>query len=1008
MSFREAANLESCSIIHYFEKAVKTNVKEIAVTDQNGSYTYEGLDQASSDIAYYIKNHLAKENQIVGILMDRTKESISAMLGILKAGHTYMVMDKKYPMERIKFMVSDANVKLVLCDEPEMIHHGEIEHLVYLNDILENSGCGIPMNPYIHDVHHGAYIIYTSGSTGKPKGLEVSHFNLLGLYKHWTNGNFELQGRSRLRTAVISPFVFDMSVLMIFFSLFKGYHLYIFSDEQKQTGKDIVDFLSENQIDFMDATPNYVRLIDNYLTLHLGSRLTVKRMFCIGDVLSYKLAKNIINNSEYPNFKLYNTYGPAECTIFVTYFILDRSNIEKYSKVFIGKATKNSFLRIVDDYSNECLPGQVGELVILGDSVGNGYIGKCEIKSNPFQVTNGIKSYRTGDLVRLDESGNYEFIGRKDRQHKVNGYRIELEEIEYSIECIEGISEVKVLVEKDKFGFSRISAFYTGEREYKADEIRNKIKKLLPYYMIPQEILYCSEFPTTHNGKVDYAELRSLACDLEGESPNDVSAYASSMLCQLLDCKIDDLNRSFFEMGGNSITLLAFISGINDKFDLNVDISKVYQSKNLNNLLNYLGNLQADQGSCNHSFHRSCKELIPVIEPQKKLIIEEHKLMKSAPKELDIHRFSLLYQLIFRKSINVSRMKNAINLVMLKNEIFYVRFLKKGNRYFMKLDDEYHRIEIKTKRKQEHILSNLSMFSLDRKEMIEFIWDDDTSCLYLHIKHILLDYISVQYFIDDILKAYYHTGELPERKGFFSYLSMRKDMNAETGIEYWKEKMKNKPARTCILADSYGENHFDVITTNCTTEIYECLKDAAAKHATSIFVVLLSAFLKVVSEYSRQETLLIGCYFPGRNYRYDNGILGMFTNVLPLIINMTNGKDGMLLNKVEQEILDIMENQDVSLSKLYQLMPLSDISDGELFDICFNYQNDWIARNEILDQAVHIQTMNIDPDITNRDFYFGVIEENGGMRWEIKFNRGKYSDRFIHRFIHDLNKKIVR
>lgn len=285
--------------------------------------------------------------------------------------------------------------------------------------------------------------------------------------------------------------------------------------------------------------------------------------------------------------------------------------------------------------------------------------------------------------------------------------------------------------------------------------------------MIPQEILYCSEFPTTHNGKVDYAELRSLACDLEGESPNDVSAYASSMLCQLLDCKIDDLNRSFFEMGGNSITLLAFISGINDKFDLNVDISKVYQSKNLNNLLNYLGNLQADQGSCNHSFHRSCKELIPVIEPQKKLIIEEHKLMKSAPKELDIHRFSLLYQLIFRKSINVSRMKNAINLVMLKNEIFYVRFLKKGNRYFMKLDDEYHRIEIKTKRKQEHILSNLSMFSLDRKEMIEFIWDDDTSCLYLHIKHILLDYISVQYFIDDILKAYYHTGELPERKGFF-------------------------------------------------------------------------------------------------------------------------------------------------------------------------------------------------------------------------------------------------
>jgi len=988
-----------------FRESVQKYGKLPAVTDVKGFYTYELLDQLSDNVAFCIISKGIQHDSTVAILMERSRQSIAVILGVLKAGCRYMFMDKQYPKQRIEFMLQDAEARLIIHDGGIECPEGYSGILVVDSEALakreQNEGIEIPVNLQ-QTGEKGAYIIYTSGSTGLPKGLMINHNNFMSLYDAWGKDHFQPDNREGFHIAVIAPFVFDMCVLMIFTSLFMGYNLHIIPDDVKHSGKGIITFLNDYRIGLMDVTPNYLRLMDNYLTLNPQESLNIRRIFSIGDVLSPNLAKSIIRHAVHKDFELYNTYGPAECTVLMTWHIIDRDHMEELELVPIGRLTDNASAAVVDEDMNEQTPGQIGELVIFGDCVGMGYISKREINPNPFGVAvsgRHGKSYRTGDLVKLNHAGEYEFIGRVDRQCKINGYRVEVEEIEHAIEKISGVDEARVVVRKDADGFSRLYAFYTGGKQLQNRDIRSDLKECLPHYMVPQNVLFCENFPITHNGKIDYETLIQKSNSRNSIQENEIGKYAIKTAAHFLGKRSLDTSQSFFGLGGDSITLLALVSSITSDFHVDVDISRLYLCSSLEQMADYLRGLKFQSVSGEPKEKMEFRKELPMIEPQKKLYHLERKALRSKNPGA-MKTFSLLYKIVFSEPIDSERLERAVNHVMDANEIFYVSLENVRKRSICKMHGELAKISIKQGKAESEALDEICYFPPGGRQFIEMVQYGE-NVVYLNVKHLFLDFISVQYFLDDVMILYRGDGEPSKRLGFMSYLN-RNNFEEERNMTYWKQKLDQSAKRTRLLSEQTGRTGYHILRIRCEQEVYRSLKARAVQKSTSQFIILLSDFLQSVSAFSGENCMRIGCYCPGRNYRYDNGVLGMFTNVLPLICDVPSHHG---VERVKKEFLEMIQHQNISQSRLYQMVSLDEIADGELFDICFNYQNDWICMDHINSGIERIETINLNPDVTGRNFYFGVIEENGEMIWEIRYNQALYSETLIRSFIQHLKEE---
>ncbi len=993
-------NRQAKSIPDYFRRAALQYGEQTALTDENGALSYQELEQKSDRAAAFLVNRRVEEGSVVAILMERSKESIVMMLGILKAGCTYMYIDKKYPGERIAYMVEDSEAVLVVSDAACSGEEGWQDKVVEYDAVL-NHGWD-EYQPKEVDGSKGAYLIYTSGSTGKPKGLMISHANFISLYEAWGREHFSIEGQGCLNTAVVAPFVFDMCVLMIYTSLFCGHNLHIISEQSKQSGQGIIRFLNRYHIDIMDVTPNYLRLMDNYLHLY-KEEFAVKRIFCIGDVLNLQLAKKIIRHACYPGFQLYNTYGPAECTVLMTFFVMDKHNIDTLTEVPIGKATENADFKVVDEGLKEVDADEVGELIILGKCVGMGYVSKHVRQPGPFGVLQE-KSYKTGDLVRVDKNKMLYFIGRVDRQCKINGYRVELEEIEKELEKLEGIREARVLVKKEEDNFSSLYAFYTGE---KREALKQYLKERLPHYMVPQEIWHCEAFPITQNGKIDYHLLMKQAEGFKVHGEEEIGAFMLRTIESLLGKRGCDEELSFFEAGGDSITLLALISEFSRSFSVNIDISRMYNCRSIGEMAEYVRTLPCAEGrreaAENIGHGGEAASMLPMIEPQKKLYHLEKRALKGDLSKKESMGFSLLFKLVFAEDIATKRLEKCIHEVVRRNEIFYMKLQGMRSRVFCSKKEEAECITVRRGEDEHAVLEELSYLSLDSGSILEVIQYGERTA-YLQVKHVFLDFISVQYFMDDVMKLYAGQEGARDRIGFFQYLS-RNSFEEESVLEYWQKQLSLCPTRTSFPVRERKPDDFRILRWKCEGSIYQGLKETAKKRATSVFLVLLYYFVKNITKYCASDYLRIGCYCPGRNYQYDNGVMGMFTNVLPLVCESSGGEK--LFDTVKQAVLAMLQHQNVSQSRLYQCMPLEEISDGELFDICFNYQNDWLCMEDKNGVLERIETMNMQPDVTGRSFYFGVIEENGELLWEISYNQGCYEREFVEEFVAGMQEDIV-
>lgn len=1005
------------TLIDLFKNAVTLYGNDIALRDINGSLTYLELDRKSDCIAMNILRNNLVMPEVIAINMKRSKEYIVTMLGILKAGAAYMPLDEIYPEERIRYMMENSNTTMVIVDSKEKIYtDNAIKYYPYSEiSYIRNEEEKVNISSKLSS-QSNAYVMYTSGSTGKPKGIIITHQNLVSLFYACQKDILDIHNQVRLNFAVIAPFVFDISQAMVYLSLFHGNVLHVTPNECKKHGQALIEYYNKYNIHISDVTPSHLRLIADYLESEPLNYLCVKHLITIGETLPLNLAKRIVKLALDKDFILTNTYGPTECTILVTKYKINKRIIEDLQNVHIGTPIGNSKIYILDDKKEICPIGVEGEIYISGDCVGKGYINNDKLTKQIFtcDIFDGSKTmYASGDIGKWTIDGDIEYIGRKDKQIKINGHRVELEEIQYRIEMYPGVKEAKVLVDKSN-SLERIVAYFIVIKPIEIDQLLKYIKKHLPYYMIPSHITQIETFPYNNNGKIDERKLltyntKSTYSYLDQNYSHN-QRQILKICANILGKSYITLNDNFFELGGSSIDLLMFSIEVNKYFKVKVFIHKLYAAKNIGEFVTYIEELK-DKSINKVSVAIKSQDktkYINVLQGQKIILDKESKLVKKGIKHTQYEGITLIYIVKVNKYINYDRLKSAVKLVIDKHGILRTTFTKEKNKYYMKEHthsiDYIRRIDITESCPTEDYKNYLNTLEMNHLPLFEVILLEkkEQQKILINVHHAIIDFISISILLKEIFRAY-EEGCLEEiDTSYFDYIqrcNMKKNINNN---EFWKNAIENRDGITCIPADIEGEDYFCYEFINIPVEIQKYIELLSRTYNVSEYNILLGIFGLLVSIYTKRKDIIIGTYIPGRDYDTHSETIGMFTVAVPIRMYIDyDNTFNKCIDNLKSYLIKVFENQDITLSEIYKNMSFEEVLKGELFTILFNYESMLKNHPCYKEYRVDVNTINYNPDITDKDIYFGIVEETDNLRIELKYNKKNHSKEKMNKFIKD-------
>ncbi|MCU1268252.1 MAG: hypothetical protein JWM21_4570 [Acidobacteria bacterium] len=503
-------NMYEYNLAIRFERIAEEYPLEIALwLDQQTRISYGELNKLANRLARLLREKGVRAEDVVCISGHKTIFTFAFMIACLKSGAVYSVLDPDSPTERLRRILSTCAPRLVvgeqeflgsvqtlgfevLSKDPELIEAMTSE---FADGNLAASQRITGSNP--------AYIMFTSGSTGFPKGAVMTHANVLNLID-WARQTFEITPKDVLTN--VNPLYFDNSVFDLYAALFNGARLVPFTKNETRDPKILVEKIDEAECTLWFSVPSLLIFLQTMRATD-GKRLRSIRRFIFGGE-GYPKAKLKGLYDAYPGARLFNVYGPTECTCICSSQQLMPEDFDDLRGLpRLGRIAKNFGFLILDDKEQQVAAGETGELCLCGPNVGRGYYNDPERTALSFVQHPDNKHfaeviYKTGDLVRLDARGDLHIQGRKDNQIKHMGYRIELEEIEAALNRLDYISEAAVL-HTNISGLSRIVAVVAMNEDLDAERIRIDLKQIIPDYMVPT-VFHCEEvLPKNPSGKVD-------------------------------------------------------------------------------------------------------------------------------------------------------------------------------------------------------------------------------------------------------------------------------------------------------------------------------------------------------------------------------------------------------------------------------------------------------------------------------------------------------------------------
>ncbi len=576
-----------------FEERVRETPDAVALVWRDEKATYRQLNQKANRLAHYLQELGVKPDILVGICLERSLETIVAILAILKAGGAYLPLDSTYPPERLAVMLADAQVPILIsqvsllenipCQKNTVICLDRDWQIIESMD-AENLPCQTNSDGL-------AYVMYTSGSTGIPKGVCIPHRGVVRLVKNTNYANFSADDVF----LQLAPVTFDAATLEIWGALLHGAKLVIYPDN-KPSLPELGQIIRQQEITTLWLTAGLFHLMVDEC---LGDLKPLRQLLAGGDVLSVPHVRKVLANLE--NCQLINGYGPTENTTFSCCYPVAKTD-GLVNSIPIGRPIANTQVYILDRLLQPVPIGVWGELYVGGDGLAKGYLNRDDLTNEKF-INNPFgagRLYRTGDLVRYLVDGKIEFLGRTDNQVKLRGFRIELGEIEAALSQHPQIKEVAVIVREDIKDDKRLVAYIVPVEIYPCSmeilEVRNFLQQKLPNYMIPNAFVILDKLPLTSNSKVDRRALPipDISRQDTGTSfvtpRDDLELQLVQIWEEVLGVKPIGIYDNFFEIGGSSLLSLQLLARLDRDltFSAKITLKALFQISTIAKLVDVL------------------------------------------------------------------------------------------------------------------------------------------------------------------------------------------------------------------------------------------------------------------------------------------------------------------------------------------------------------------------------------------------------------------------------------
>lgn len=593
---------EAC-IHQLFESQVERTPDAIAMVFEQSHLTYRELNDRANQLAHYLQTFGVGPEVIVGICLERSLEMVVGLLGILKAGGSYVPLDPAYPHDRLSYMIEDSQLPVLLTQQAlrDQFSAQPVQVVCIDTDwqaIAQRPTTNLDSGVVAENL---AYTIYTSGSTGKPKGVQICHHTAVNFLNSMRLQPGLTEQDILLAVTTIS---FDIAVLELYLPLMVGARAILATRTVAADAKRLSDLLAQSGATMMQATPATWQML---LTGGWQGDRRLK-MLCGGEAMSRNLADQLLERGS----SLWNMYGPTETTVWSAACAVKPGT----GSVPVAGPIANTQIYVLAESSyptagsvHPVPVGIPGEVHIGGDGLARGYLNRPELTNSrfipdPFSDRPGSRLYKTGDLARFRPDGSLEFLGRIDHQVKLRGFRIELGEIEAVLSRYPLIKQGVVVVREDVPGDQRLVAYFTakGDTVPTSQAMRQFLKEQLPDYMVPSTFVKLESLPLTPNGKVDRRALPIPTAALTTDPGENFVAPRDEMERQLVEIWQEVLqvpsigiHDNFFELGGHSLSAVRAWAKVEDVFGKNLPITTLLQAPTIAELSPLLQNANNEE-----------------------------------------------------------------------------------------------------------------------------------------------------------------------------------------------------------------------------------------------------------------------------------------------------------------------------------------------------------------------------------------------------------------------------
>ena len=1060
--FRASQNIEKSisitrqkqTVVSMFELQAEKTPFDIAVVDNENRFTYQELGRRANQLANKIEQASDGSQNAIAVSLERGIDLIVSLLAVLKSGNYYVPIPLHYPKKRVTHILNDAKVSVWVFDADscrEIIRNNNTSAIVAmdLSEVRllkpENfDSCFKNIDP-----SYRAYTIYTSGSTGTPKGVNVSHDNLTSRLQ-WLTEYFNFSNKDRVLQN--TDFSFDVSVAEMFWPLVSGASLVIANQQKNRDAKYLLSVIQDEQITCCCMVPSLLRALINFdKNQQLSS---IRQVLSAGEPLSTQLKNDFYANSSTTNAKLYNFYGPTEATIYASF---EKTSRDINQPVTIGRPLGETSLFVLDKQLNILPTGVVGELYIGGSGIAEGYQSNIEqtrtaFINDPYSTNEINRLYRSGDLARYNFNGDLEYIGRVDRQIKIRGFRVELEEIESTILLCEDILDVAMVDYKIDNNQAQLVAYYVvrdeADKRSTLDRIKKYIDERLPNYMMPSLFIPVKKIPRLLSGKLDKLKLPAPLENITAGSEfrpatNDMEIALVNIWSGILsiDSSKISINSSFFDLGGDSLMAIQFVSVAESK-GLYFDIGDLFEVRNIKFLA-----LVAKHSPPVHNPNKEVSGSYPLLPRQVKFFEDNF---------INPHHWNRTFSFSLNHDLNLNAFALAVNAVLEHHENLRVKFLESEEngwqqhcepidknidlaskifRYFNFADLEPHCQRKKITDSINHAHKEIKLSDCPLIRIVHFTTGKQKGHMAIVFHHLLLDMVSSRLIFEDLILAYEMArhktvvkfpGKTTSVKKWVSHLiELSKQKDFSKSLSYW-QKMPIEPQPSLPLDSKADKFEMQFLNNEASARLkafsldvkstQNILQDLTQITGMPIQDFLLASLFETISGWTGVNSMMVSTCGHGREINSEqfnlSRTVGWLNTVFPVHLCLPKNQliselDSFeFLENIRQQLSKVPEdNIDYNILRYYLKHPkIIQHSTPNLF---FNY----VGQLDSLIPAGAPFTPSLDlPGLAGIDgnnhlcyqLYFEAGVIGGRLTFRLTYSENLFSDKTINHLVESL------